>query len=94
MQSADKCSVLCREDLFEEMIRERPDVAAKREECRMALRALKEALSALESLPADLISRINGGSLAAMPLQTAASSRMQHVYSASNARSLSVNSPD
>lgn len=49
-----------REDLFEDMIRERPDVAAKREECRMALRALKEALSALETLPADLISRING----------------------------------
>ena len=42
------------------MIRERPDVAAKRDECRMALRALKDAVSALESLPADLISRING----------------------------------
>lgn len=45
------------------MIRERPDVAAKREECRMAVRALKEALAALESLPSDLISRINGTSL-------------------------------
>ena len=40
-------------------MRERSDVANKREECRMALRALKEALTALESLPADLISRIN-----------------------------------
>lgn len=44
------------------MIRERPDVASKRDECRMALRALKDAVAALESLPADLISRINGGS--------------------------------
>jgi hypothetical protein len=42
------------------MIRERPDVASKRDECRMALRALKDAVAALESLPADLISRING----------------------------------
>jgi Dynamin GTPase effector domain len=51
---------VCREELFEDMIRERPDVASKRDECRMALRALKDAVAALESLPADLISRING----------------------------------
>lgn len=54
---------LAREDLFEEMIKERADVAAKRDECRTALRALKEALAALESLPSDLISRINGDNL-------------------------------
>jgi hypothetical protein len=49
------------------MIRERPDVAAKRDECRLALRALKEAVSALESLPADLISRINGAPPVVLP---------------------------
>jgi dynamin 1-like protein len=55
---------LYREELFEDMIRERPDVASKRDECRMALRALKDAVAALESLPADLISRINAAGVA------------------------------
>lgn len=80
---------LYREDLFEDMIRERPDVAAKREECRMALRALKEALSALETLPADLISRINAAGVAesepvATPRRTASVNSSQFVVRSSS----------
>ncbi|KAK9840112.1 hypothetical protein WJX74_003564 [Apatococcus lobatus] len=50
---------LYREELFDEMMSEREEVAAKRVQCQSAVKALKEALNTLESLPATLMSRIN-----------------------------------
>lgn len=41
------------------MMSEREEVAAKRVQCQSAVKALKEALETLESLPATLMSRIN-----------------------------------
>lgn len=40
-RDSGRCCRGRREDLFEECTRERADVAAKREDCRVALRALK-----------------------------------------------------
>ena len=49
----------CREELFEEMMGERDDVAAKRTACQAAIGALREALGAVDSVPTALLSRIN-----------------------------------
>lgn len=38
---------------------EREDIAVKRAQCQQAVRVLREALAALESLPTNLMSRIN-----------------------------------
>ncbi len=51
--------ISCREELFDEMMSEREEVAAKRSQCQSAVKALKEALNTIESLPATLMSRIN-----------------------------------
>ncbi|KAK9803596.1 hypothetical protein WJX72_003244 [[Myrmecia] bisecta] len=53
---------LYREELFAEMMTEREDIAAKRLQCQQALKALREALTTLESLPSTLMSRINAAS--------------------------------
>ena len=49
---------LYREEHFDQLVREREDVAAKRQQCTAALAALKEALSALERLPSHLTARV------------------------------------
>ena len=49
----------CREELFEEIMGERDDVASKRTACQAALTALREALHAVDSVPQALLSRIN-----------------------------------
>jgi len=49
---------LYREEHFDQLVREREDVAARRQECTAGLAALREALTALERLPANLMSRV------------------------------------
>ena len=51
--------MLSREELFEEMMGERDDVAAKRASCQAAVAALRQAMSAVDSVPQTLLSRIN-----------------------------------
>lgn len=46
-----------REELFEELMTEREDVAAKRSGCLSALRALRAALVTLEGLPGEMAGR-------------------------------------
>ncbi|KFM27720.1 Dynamin-1-like protein [Auxenochlorella protothecoides] len=48
---------LYREELFEELMTEREDVAAKRSGCLSALRALRAALVTLEGLPGEMAGR-------------------------------------
>ena len=48
-----------REELFEEMMGERDDVAAKRTSCQAAVAALRQAMAAVDSVPQTLLSRIN-----------------------------------
>lgn len=43
-----------REDLFETLISEKPEIAMKRKKCSEALKALKEAMTELDSLPQEL----------------------------------------
>lgn len=50
---------LYREELFEAIMEERQDIAAKRAACQEALRALRSAQSTLEGLPAELLGRVN-----------------------------------
>lgn len=50
---------LYREELFGEIMTERDDVAAKRQQCQEAQRMLRHALKTLEALPAELIGRVN-----------------------------------
>jgi hypothetical protein len=52
---------LYREEHFDQLVREREDVAARRQECTAGLAALREALTALERLPANLMSRVRPG---------------------------------
>ena len=49
---------LYREEHFDQLVREREDVAARRQECTAGLAALRGALTALERLPANLMSRV------------------------------------
>eukprot|EP00210_Caulerpa_lentillifera_P001828 g1758.t1 len=54
---------LYKEDLFERLISEKPEIAMKRKTCSDALRALKEAMAELDSLPQELAQQgaiING----------------------------------
>jgi hypothetical protein len=44
------------------MMAEREDVAVRRAQCAATLRALREALAELESLPAALVGRVGGSS--------------------------------
>ena len=53
---------LYREEHFDQLVREREDVAARRQECTAGLAALREAFIALERLPANLMSRVRSGS--------------------------------
>lgn len=50
---------LYREELFEAIMEERQDIAAKRSQCQEALRALRAAQGTLEGLPAELLGRVN-----------------------------------
>ncbi|PRW60097.1 dynamin-related 3B-like isoform A [Chlorella sorokiniana] len=50
---------LYREELFEAIMEERQDIAAKRNQCQEALRALRAAQATLEGLPAELLGRVN-----------------------------------
>ncbi|KAL4459064.1 hypothetical protein ABPG75_013929 [Micractinium tetrahymenae] len=50
---------LYREELFEAIMEERQDIAAKRAQCQEALRALRSAQVTLEGLPAELLGRVN-----------------------------------
>lgn len=43
-----------REDLFETLISEKPEIAMKRKKCSETLKALKEAMTELDSLPQEL----------------------------------------
>jgi dynamin 1-like protein len=49
---------LYREELFAEIMVEREDVAAKRQQCLEALRTLRAALKTLEGLPGELAGRV------------------------------------
>lgn len=49
---------LYREELFSELMGEREDIASRRAACREMLRALKEGLSTLESLPVELLEKV------------------------------------
>lgn len=46
-----------REDLFSELMSEKPEIAERRRNCAMALAALREAIAALDSLPQELARR-------------------------------------
>ena len=48
-----------REELFNEMMQEREDIAAKRSSCLNVMAALRDALAILETIPQTLASRIN-----------------------------------
>ena len=48
-----------REELFEEIMGERDDVAAKRTACQAALTALRAAMHAVDSVPQAMLSCIN-----------------------------------
>ena len=54
---------LYREEHFDQLVREREDVATRRQECTAGLAALREALTALERLPANLMSRVRAATL-------------------------------
>lgn len=54
--------VLYREELLSELMKEREDVAARRQHCHEALLALQSALHVLESTPAELASHSRPGS--------------------------------
>jgi dynamin 1-like protein len=49
---------LYREELFSELMGEREDIASRRAACREMLKALKEGLSTLESLPVELLEKV------------------------------------
>lgn len=49
---------LYREEQFADIMSEREDIATKRTQCQNAVRALREALTALEALPSSLMQRL------------------------------------
>lgn len=48
----------CREEQFADIMAEREDVAIKRTQCQNAVKALREAQTALEALPTSLMHRL------------------------------------
>lgn len=52
-------AVVCREDFFSEVMKEREDIASRREACQKALRALQAATSTLNTLPQTLMSTVS-----------------------------------
>ena len=51
------CQLLCREDLFAEVMTEREDIASRRETCHKTLQALHTAMNTLNNLPQTLLAR-------------------------------------
>ena len=47
-----------REEQFADIMAEREDIASKRSQCQNAVKALREALTALEALPTSLMQRL------------------------------------
>ena len=54
------CGVLYREEQFVDIMAEKEDVAIKRTQCQNAVKALREALTALDALPTSLMQRLQG----------------------------------
>ena len=54
----------CREEQFADIMAEREDIATKRTQCQNAVKALREALVALEALPDSLMHRLQAQSQA------------------------------
>lgn len=50
---------LYREELLEELMMEREDIATKRQRCNEALRALRSAIKVLEAAPGEMAGRVN-----------------------------------
>lgn len=48
----------CREEQFADIMAEREDIATKRTQCQNAVKALREAQTALEALPTSLMHRL------------------------------------
>lgn len=55
-------SHICREEQFADIMSERDDIATKRTQCQNAVKALREALTALEALPTSLMQRLQAQS--------------------------------
>ncbi len=56
------CCHICREEQFADIMSEREDIATKRTQCQNAVKALREALTALEALPTSLMQRLQAQS--------------------------------
>lgn len=92
---------LYREELFEELMSEREDVAAKRASCLKTLRALRAAAHTLEALPAEMAGR-GGAAIAdsvaasgrwnfkAMLAEVEQQDRRQAIYAGADVRSAST----
>lgn len=55
---------LYREELFDEIMKEREDMAQRRQRCKMGLKVVKEALKVLDQVPSEVVARVppmNGG---------------------------------
>jgi len=65
MSDMRACANVCREDLLEDLLRERDDVVAQRDACREAISVLRAAEQALEELPNTL--HAMGGPLGGQP---------------------------
>lgn len=78
-------ALVCREDLFKDMMSEREDVAAKRNKCLGAQQAFREALAALEALPQQLTALTGRTVSQALPTDAAAWSEPAPIAQSSTA---------
>lgn len=58
LQITEPVWLRCREEQFADIMAEREDIATKRTQCQNAVKALREAQTALEALPSSLMHRL------------------------------------